>query len=63
MFITHKEYEALKGCMEAVLAVADAHSLSLTAARISGAIDALASEVGPKVTASSPSPVPSRKVL
>jgi hypothetical protein len=62
MSITHKEYEALKGCMEAVLAVADAHSLSLTAARISGAIDALASEVGPKVTASSPSPMRSRKV-
>ncbi len=56
MSITHEEHEALKGCMEAVLAVADAHSLSLTAARISGAIDALAYEVSPDVSASSPSP-------
>ena len=62
MSITHEEHEALKGCMEAVLAVADAHSLSLTAARISGAIDALASEAGPEVRASSPAPAPSRKV-
>ena len=57
MSITHEEHEALKGCLEAVLVVADAHSLSLTAARISGAIDPLASEAGPKVRASSPSPV------
>jgi len=62
MSITHNEHEALKGCMEALLAIADAHSLSLTAARISGAIDALASAVGPNVRASSPSPMPSRKV-
>lgn len=42
--------------MEAALAFADAHSLSLTVARISSAIDALASEISENGRASSPSP-------
>lgn len=44
MTITIEEREALKGCLQGALAVADSHSLSLTAVRIAEALDALAFE-------------------
>lgn len=44
MTISLEEREALRGCLQRALVVADSHGLFLTAVRVAEALDALASE-------------------
>ncbi len=48
MAITADEREVMKAQLEAALAIADLHDLVLTGLRIVEAVEALASEAGPR---------------